>query len=827
MIDRCHNTTLPNSYPPTAFDENFNEFIQNLEIPKLSPKESTPLESELSIDEVKIVLNSFQNNKSPGDDGFSKEFYETFFDIIGTHLLNSYNEAFCKGQLSISQRRGVICLIPKDDSNLIELSNWRPLTLLNVDYKILAKIIGRRIESVLPTLIHSDQTGFIKGRFIGQNVRLLNDLMTYAESNNLPGILLFIDFRKAFDTIEWDFIQKSIEMFNFGPNIRKWISILYTNVESGVMNAGFMTDYFKVSRGVRQGCPLSPLLFVLAVELLGLKIRQDQLCRGIKLPDGQEAKISQFADDTTLIVEDTASLKAAMNAINSFGSISGLQLNEKKTKALWIGASRKNTAEPLKFQCPKDPIKFLGTFLSHSEAQNNNNNFFIKIRKMETKLNIWLSRDLTLFGRTMLAKSLGLSQLTYTASMLSVPELAIQQTQRKLFSFLWKNKRDKIKRQVLCRPLSRGGLGFPCFRTAIKALRLSWIGRLLNNSKDTWQGIPNHYFDKHGGLLFLLNCNYSVKNLDTKIPLFYRELLEFFQDLRGLYDDPLQREFILWNNKEIMIENKSVFWKTWLTKNVVFVQDLLDSQGNFLSLQGFTEKYSIDVNFLKYYQLISAIPQWLKHYALACTDLRQLQLPFESPVYQLSDDIVLDLNKIYCKQIYKLFVEKIDVEPTAIKSWRKHSPEIADQWTTSIQNSYKITRDNKLRQFYFKLLHRILITNKELKYFGITNATKCAMCDEFDSIEHAFLECQSLKKLCVESLQWFNDIHQTNINLTPLQIFLNLITPLSTLSDKQSKELRLLLLYAKQYSYACKTMQKKIDTMEFISKLHLQLKVDL
>ena len=222
-----------------------------------------------------------------------------------------------------------------------------------------------------------------------------------------------------------------------------------------------------------------------------------------------------------------------------------------------------------------------------------------------------------------------------------------------------------------------------------------------------------------------------------------------------------------------------------------------------------------------------AIPQWLKHYALACTDLRQLQLPFESPVYQLSDDIVLDLNKIYCKQIYKLFVEKIDVEPTAIKSWRKHSPEIADQWTTSIQNSYKITRDNKLRQFYFKLLHRILVTNKELKYFGITNATKCAMCDEFDSIEHAFLECQSLKKLCVESLQWFNDIHQTNINLTPLQIFLNLITPLSTLSDKQSKELRLLLLYAKQYSYACKTMQKKIDTMEFISKFHLQLKVDL
>ena len=152
--------------------------------------------------------------------------------------------------------------------------------------------------------------------------------------------------------------------------------------------------------------------------------------------------------------------------------------------------------------------------------------------------------------------------------------------------------------------------------------------------------------------------------------LFYRELLEFFQELHGLYDDPLQREFILWNNKEIMIENKSVFWKTWLTKNVVFVQVLLDSQGNFLSFQGFSEKYSIDVNFLKYYQLFRQFHNGLNimPWPVWTSGNYIVQLPFESPVCQLSDDIVLDLNKIYCKQIYKLFVEKIDVEATAIKS---------------------------------------------------------------------------------------------------------------------------------------------------------------
>ena len=176
------------------------------------------------------TIKSFENNKSPGDDGFTTEFYETFFDLVGKHLLNSYDEAFHNGQLSISQRRGVITLIPKEGSSLLDLSNWRPITLLNVDYKTLAKVIAKRIESSLPKL-NSDQTGFIKGRYIGQNVRLLNDLMEYTEANHIPGIFLFIDFKKAFDTLEWAFINKALEFFNFGPVIRRWISLLIKNIK--------------------------------------------------------------------------------------------------------------------------------------------------------------------------------------------------------------------------------------------------------------------------------------------------------------------------------------------------------------------------------------------------------------------------------------------------------------------------------------------------------------------------------------------------------------------------------------------------------------------
>ena len=129
--------------------------------------------------------------------------------------------------MSISQRRGIISLISKGESYLVELTNWRPITLLNVDYKTLERVIAKRIELKLPKLIHSDQTGFVKGRFIGQNVRLLNDVMEYTELNKIPGIMVLIDFEKAFDTLQWQFLHNTLKYLNFGPNLRNWISVMY------------------------------------------------------------------------------------------------------------------------------------------------------------------------------------------------------------------------------------------------------------------------------------------------------------------------------------------------------------------------------------------------------------------------------------------------------------------------------------------------------------------------------------------------------------------------------------------------------------------------
>ena len=196
--------------------------------------------------------------------------------------MNSYNAAFNIGELSISQRRGVITLIPKGVEYLLTLENWRPITLLNMDYKIIAKVIATRIETLLPVLIHEDQTGFVKDRFIGENVRLIQDVMDSLDNCNSTGIMVAIDFKKAFDSLEWLFIKLCMIKFNFGDNIIRWVSIFYQNIQTAVLNNGFMTNFFQVSRGVRQGCPLSPYLFILCAEILAHKIRGGETLKGLR-----------------------------------------------------------------------------------------------------------------------------------------------------------------------------------------------------------------------------------------------------------------------------------------------------------------------------------------------------------------------------------------------------------------------------------------------------------------------------------------------------------------------------------------------------------------
>ena len=157
--------------------------------------------------------------------------------------------------------------------------------------------------------------------------------------------------KKAFDTVDWNFLLRTLQAFNFGPCIQKWIRTFYTNCSSCFINNGFASDFFKLERGVRQGCPLSGSLFVLCAAILANAIRNDNTIKGIKTHD-KEFKLSQYADDTTAFVSDTKSAINLFKLLSNFQGCSGLEINKSKTKGMWLGASRKNRAKPLGFAWP-------------------------------------------------------------------------------------------------------------------------------------------------------------------------------------------------------------------------------------------------------------------------------------------------------------------------------------------------------------------------------------------------------------------------------------------------------------------------------------------
>ena len=200
--------------------------------------------------------------------------------------------------------------------------------------------------------------------------------------------------------------------------------------------------------------PLSPYLFVLSAELLSNKIRQDPTIEGIKI-FGNEIKSSQFADDTNLFCADMISAENALRTVGDFGILAGLKLNIKKSKGIWLGKWEKNKLYPLQLKWHRTPVRILGIYVSYDVKGNGERNFNLKLGKLQTNLDMWRARDLTFFGRVLIIKSLGLSQIIYSSSILNIPESFARLVKTKLFNFLWKNKKGKIKRSGLYQDMTK------------------------------------------------------------------------------------------------------------------------------------------------------------------------------------------------------------------------------------------------------------------------------------------------------------------------------------------------------------------------------------
>ena len=371
-----------------AENEDVKKFLTELTIPKLSEESKQSCEGRITAEECKTSLESFQNNKSPGNDGIPIEFYKRCWNLICNPFMDCVIASFEKEEMSNSQRQAVITLIEKKGKDRTLLENWRPISLVNTDAKIISKVIANRIKRVLPSIIHHNQTGYIKDRFIGETVRSILDVMDFSKKEDLPGLLIFIDFQKAFDTLEWNFLSQCLSSFNFGPDFMRCIRTFYKSIQSCVINNGLSSDYFNLTRGVRQGDPLSPYLFLLAVETLAIAIRENSDIKGITT-EGEETKLLQYADDTTVVLADTDSAHALFKLLDEFGTLSGLKVNSSKTEGMWIGSLKNNEEKPFGIKWPGGSIKALGVFFSYDDNQLCTKNFTEKLDSIKKQINSW------------------------------------------------------------------------------------------------------------------------------------------------------------------------------------------------------------------------------------------------------------------------------------------------------------------------------------------------------------------------------------------------------------------------------------------------------
>ena len=208
----------------------------------LSDQGIAMLDKDISIEELHESLSKMKKTSVPGEDGFTVNFYLTYWNLVKDLLFVSFRQAFCTGCLSISQRRGMICLIPKKDKDPTLVASWRPITLLNVDYKMLTKLFALRLAVFLPDLIHPDQKGFVKHHNIHENILDIQALITACENDSTEAMLILLDIHKAFDSISWNFLESVLVQYGFPPSFVLWFRIFYTDKELRILNQGQFSE---------------------------------------------------------------------------------------------------------------------------------------------------------------------------------------------------------------------------------------------------------------------------------------------------------------------------------------------------------------------------------------------------------------------------------------------------------------------------------------------------------------------------------------------------------------------------------------------------------
>ena len=800
---------------------NYNFFL-NDNVPKICNEDKMLCEADITLNEIGLALQALPNGKSPGSDGFTTDFLKFFWPDIRDLVFESFKYSFESGELSIDQKRGILSLIPKKDKDLRHLGNWRPISLLNTDYKILTKLLAIRLNKVLPNIIHPDQVAYIKKRFIGQNIRLVYDVIEYCETYAQEGIIACIDFEKAFDTIEWHFLFKTLKMFNFGETFCKWIDIIYSGASACVINNGHATKFFQLERGIRQGCPISAYLFILAVETLAVEIRNNRGVNGIQIGPNV-IKMVQMADDTTVFVQDVKSLRHVLSILFLFYMCSGLKINRRKTDVFHIGCSRSLQDDLFGLNWKNDFIHSLGIDYYKNNDDTTMSNFTRCFHNFDTVLMLWSMRKLSLIGKITVIKSIAMPKLLYVCSSLPVPEWFVEQVTKRMFNFLWSNKTEKIKRCSIISNYKDGGLKMVHFETMVMAQKAQWIKRLCSDDYASWKAYPL-WIASPFSIDDVLRCSVKSNDLTIKMPIFYHQMLCVWAEI-NVYSKMSSPGIIcsqmLWLNPYIRIGGYPVWdgYEDWYEKGIHCLNDILNmNEKCFHTLDCLSRNFGIEVspiNIMKYNSLKTSIPKtWMKL-------LNWDEMASVEDLYIVCKSKKTDISKMTNKMIYTHLINDITEPPTSQNYWNDMFHLNPSDWDNIYQLPLYCVMDTKIREFQYKILNRIFPCNSYVSKWNPDVSENCLTCNVKDTLVHFFYECFEVQAFWDSFVQWWKTIHDIIIVLSDKIVILGYFENMML-----CRALNFCILVAKWYISKMKWHKIRISFQDYKKEITSQLRIE-
>ena len=566
---------------------------------------------------------------------------------------------------------------------------------------------------------------------------------------------MFLDFRKAFDNVKHDFLLVTLKKMNFKLSFIKWVKTLYSNACGRVHNYGWLSQKFCIERGVRQGCPLSALLFIIVAEVLATKIRQNDLIKGIELINDikvghivKEIKIVQYADDTVIFVDSEESVRCVMEEVNRFGDNAGPKVNWDKSDIMVL----KDDIIIENLKCSDAPVKCLGVFVGKNNDEIDRLNWAGRIEKITNIINLWKKRRLTYFGKVTIIKLLIASQFVYISTAVPVPNYILKELNGLIFSFLWNSKIDKVKRSVIINEEIAGGLNMVDMDLKLNSLRLSWISKFLSDKNGAWKILFSYWTSKIGGFPLLLKYNCNTKDIvllanKFKLPAFYLDFVCIWSKLRFidlLHVTEIENQ-VLWYNSNIKCMNDMLYFQTWINLGIIKVKDVIRN-GQWCELKDIFPD-NIANNLLYNFNFVKLKKSFPKCWLDKLQD-RAPQNNNNESLFEISAGNSIDINTMKARHFYSVLIKMKRTKPLFCIYWQAYFALPEDFiWNDVLLFKLKQISVNTIKQFNFRLLHRILPSKDNLFKWKILNENKCDVCNCVNTTLHMLLRCKAIKIL--------------------------------------------------------------------------------